>query len=306
MRQVLPLALVAPVLSLVASFAATAVAFGQEPPEFNAKCGDIACRVERVPAKWQLLSVGRDLDRLKLVYESGRCRRGDGRARVTETASRIRIAVDEGEVVAIDTPDPHVACTQEIRYRSLYVQLRRPVAGRRVVGGTGIAGGLSGRRMPRVIGLAFEDARELLRSYPLEVRRFGDRTGAVAFQSPRPGRGVPDDMVGLTLGRHAFHAHALQGCLDAVGVPTVPVRPELGNQAAPDLELSPSGKGALAFFAFYADPARARENAPRIRRRVAGTKAVVDRLGRVTIIWVKPPDPLVRERAHACVAGAKP
>ncbi|MEA2456308.1 MAG: hypothetical protein QOI45_2570 [Thermoleophilaceae bacterium] len=54
------------------------------------------------------------------------------------------------------------------------------------------------------------------------------------------------------------------------------------------------------------DPARARENAPRIRRNVRHTDAVVERLGRVTIIWVEPPDPLVRERAHACVAGAKP
>jgi hypothetical protein len=285
---------------------ASAVASGQEPPEFNARCGDVACRVERVPAKWQLVSVGRDLDRLKLGYQSGGCRRGDGRATVTETKSRIRIAVDEGEVVAIDTPDRQVTCTRELRYRTLYVQLDRRVAGRRILGGSALAVRLVSERVPRMIGLAFEDARAVLRRQGFEVRRFGQHTGAVAFQSPRPGRRAPDGTVGLTVGRHAFDAHALKRCLDAAGVPTLPLRPEVGEDAAPDLELSPSGTGQFAFFAFYADPARARENAPSLRRNARAFNGVVDRLARVTIIWVEPPDPLVRELAHECVAGAKP
>ncbi len=81
-------ALVLAVLILAASASASA----QDPPEFNAICGDTACRIERVPAKWQLLSVGSDSRMLKLVYESGGCRRGDGRATVHETQSRIRIS----------------------------------------------------------------------------------------------------------------------------------------------------------------------------------------------------------------------
>jgi hypothetical protein len=291
-------------LLTVVTLAAPAVALGQEP-EFNAKCGDVACRIERVPAKWQVLSVGRDLDRLKLVYESGGCRQGDGRATVRETASRIRIAVDEGEVVAIDTPDRRVACTRELRYRTLYVQLRHPVAGRRILGGPRSTG-FFGQRVPRVIGLAFQDARAVLHAQGLKVRRFGERSGPVAFQSPRPGKRARGVTVGLTLGRHAFDARALKGCLDAVGVPTVAVRPERGDEDAPDLELSPGGEGPKAFFAFYADPARAREKAPSIRRNARRFGGVVERLGRVTIVWVKPPDPLVRAQAHDCVAGAKP
>jgi hypothetical protein len=291
-------------LIAVLALAAPAGAAAQEPPPFNAKCGDLDCRVERVAAKWQLLGVGRDLDRLKLVYETGGCRRSDGHLTVTETARRIRIAVDVGEVVAIDTPDRQVVCTREGRYGTLYVQLDRPVAGRPILGDSTVAGGVTGEQVPRVIGLAYEDARALLRLHPFEVRRFGERTGAVAFQSPLPGRKARGGVVGLTLGRQAFDARSLKRCLDGVGVPTLPVRPSFGELDVPDLELAPL-RGP-AFFAFYADPARARENAPRIRRNVRHTDAVVERLGRVTIIWVEPPDPLVRERARACVAGAKP
>jgi hypothetical protein len=262
--------------------------------------------VERVPARWQVVSVGRDLDTLKLVYQSGGCRVGDGHATVTETASRIRIAVDEGEVVAIDTPDRQVVCTLELRYRTLHVQLHRPVGGRRILGASKVAGGIPKGRVPRVLDLAFDDARAVLRSQGFKVRRFARRAGRVAFQSPRPGRRAPGDTVGLTLGHHAFHARSLAACFDAAGVPVIPVRPGPGDDDAPDLELSPSGIGARAFVAFYADPARARENARSIRRNARRFKGVVERLGRVTIVWVEPPDPFVRERARACVAGAKP
>ena len=289
----------------VLALAAPASAAAQDPPEFNAKCGDLACRVERVPAKWQVLSVGRDSRTLKLVYESGGCRRSDGHAAVTESASRIRITVDVGEVVAIDTPDRQVICTLELRFATLRVRLRRAVAGRPIRGDSLIAGGLPGR-VPRVIDLAFGDARSVLRAQGFHVRRFGERSGRVAFQSPRPGRPAPRGTVGLTLGRHAFDARSLEACFDAAGVPVTPIRPESGEEDAPDLELSPSGNGAFAFVAFYADPARARENAPMIRRNARRFHGIVERLGRVTIIWVKPPDPLVRKRAHGCVAGARP
>jgi hypothetical protein len=297
--------------------AASASASAQEEPEFNAMCGDTACRVERVPAKWQLLSVGSDPRTLKLVYESGGCRRGDGRATVHETKSRIRISVDEGEVVALDTPDRQVVCPAILLFRKLSVVLRRPVAGRRIVGGPRIrGGGMVGRYVekngrliplaPRVIDLAFGDARAVLHSQDFEVRRFGARRGRVTFQSPRPGRRAPNDTVGLTLGRRAFDARALERCLEAAGIPTVAGRPGPGDEAAPDLELVLSHVDAGAFVALYADPARARENAPAIGRRIRAGGGLMERLGRVTIAWVKPPAVALREAAHRCVAGARP
>jgi hypothetical protein len=63
---------------------------------------------------------------------------------------------------------------------------------------------------------------------------------------------------------------------------------------------------ARAFVALYADPARARELAPAIRRRARRGGAVVERLRRVTIVWVKRPDATLREGARACLAGARP
>jgi hypothetical protein len=58
--------------------------------------------------------------------------------------------------------------------------------------------------------------------------------------------------------------------------------------------------------ALYADPARARENAPSIRGNAARFHGSVDRLRRVTIVWVKPPSGALRDAVHACVAGARP
>lgn len=282
-------------------------------------CGDTACRVERVPAKWQLLSVGSDSRTLKLVYESGGCRRGDGHATVVETRSRIRIAVDEGETVDFDdTPDLPVVCPAVLIYRKLSVALRRPVAGRRIVGGPRIRdpGGIPGRYVeedgrriplaPRVIDLAFEDARATLRSQDFKVRRFGARRGRVTFQSPRPGRRAPNDTVSLTLGRRAFDARSLEACIDAAGIPTVAGRPGPGEEDAPDLELVLSHKEAWAFVALYADPARAREHAPAIRRRIEGAGGLLEQLGRVNIAWVKPPAARLREAVHGCVESARP
>jgi hypothetical protein len=288
----------------VLALAAPAGAAAQEPPEFNAKCGDLDCRVERVPAKWQVRSIESDSRTLNLVYESGGCRLGDGKPTITETRSRIRISVDEGKVVAIDTPDRQVVCTLEIRYRTLRAQLRRPVAGRPIVGDSSIAAGVA-PRVPRVIDLAYEDARAALRSQGFHVRRFAQRHGPVTFQSPGPGRRAPDRTVGLTLGRHAFDARALKGCLQDAGIPATALRPMLDEEAAPDLELR-LDPGPAAFVALYADPRRAKENAPSIRRNARRFHGSVDRLGRVTIVWVKPPNAALRATVHGCVAGARP
>jgi len=250
--------------------------------------------------------VGSDSSTLNLHYETGGCRLSDGHATVTAGASRIRIRVDVGEVVAIDTPDRQVVCTQEIRFETLRVQLRRPVAGRPIVGDSVIPGGLS-ERVPRVIDLAFADARATLRAQGFHVRRYGRRSGPVTFQSPRPGTRVAQDTVGLTVGRRAFDAGALKGCLAAAGIPgTLAGRPGPGDEDAPDLELILNRPGAWALVAMYADPARARENAPMIRRNARRGDATVERAGRATVVWLKPPYAGVRKAVRGCVAGARP
>jgi hypothetical protein len=296
MRRALALAVLAP--------AAPAGASAQVPPEFNAMCGNLACRVERVPARWQVMSVSSDSRTLELVYESGGCRRGDGHATVTETGARIRIAVDEGAVVAMGTPDGQFACPAHLSYITLDVRLRRPVAGRPIRGDSLIVGSAP-ERVPRVIDLAFEDARAALRSQGFHVRRYAQRRGRVTFESPAPGRQASDRTVGLTLGRHAFDARALKGCLRDANIPTAAGRPGPADEDAPDLELALRGPAA-ALVALYADPGRARENAPAIRQRTRGFDGSVERLGRVTIVWVSPPSTTVRDRVHGCVAGSRP
>jgi hypothetical protein len=298
----------------VLALAAPAVASAQGPPEFNAMCGGIACRVERVPAKWQLLSVSSDARTLHLVYEGGGCLREDGHATVTETTARIQIAVDEGEVVAMDTPDGQFGCPANLSFVRLKVQLEHQVAGRRIVGGPRIdAGGVFKTydvppfaRAPRVIGLSARDATIALRFGGFGARRFGERTGAVAFQSPAPGRPDPDTLVHITIGRHAFDARALTGCMHDAGIRTRAGRPGPGDEDAPDLELVLREPGPPAFVALYADPARARENAPRIRRIARRFHGSVERRGRITIVWVKRPGAERRAAVLGCVAGARP
>jgi hypothetical protein len=297
----------------VLALAAATGASAQEPPEFNAMCGDIACRVERVPAKWQLLSVSSDARTLNLVYESGGCRREDGHATVTETGSRIQIAVDQGEVVAMDTPDGKFACPSNLIYARLRVHLEHWVAGRRIAGGPRIDDGFfttyevpPSARAPRVIGLSARDATIALHFGGFGARRFGQHSGTVAFQSPAPGRPDPDTSVHITVGRHAFDARALKGCMKAAGIPTVAGRPGPGDEDAPDLELVLREPGPPAFVALYADPARARENAPMVRRNTRRFHGSVERRGRITIIWVKPPGAARRSAVLGCVAGARP
>ena len=64
--------------------------------------------------------------------------------------------------------------------------------------------------------------------------------------------------------------------------------------------------GPAAFVALYADPGRAKEHAPWIRRNARRFHGSVDRLGRVTIVWVKPPSTTLRDGVHGCVRGARP
>jgi hypothetical protein len=174
-----------------------AVAVAQEP-EWNAKCGEIDCRVERVASPWKLMDVTRDRRTLRLVYQSGGCLRRDGNATVTQTRDRIEIAVDQGQVVAMDTPDGEFACTRELLFLKLNVRLDRPVHGRRLAGGpqidgigfpsraTTLPGGRVVPLVPRVLGLAAQEARTMLSGQEFDVR--GARRGRVVAQTPAPGK----------------------------------------------------------------------------------------------------------------------
>ena len=189
----------------------TALAYAVDPADWNAKCGGLDCRVERVPAAWQLLDVGRDLRTLKLAYESGGCTRGQGRARFTERASRIDIAVDQEEIVAIDAPNAGLYCPAIPRHRLLYVRLRDRIAGRPLEGGPRSGDTLRNRsieiggrvipHVPRVLDLSARDAREVLVHQDFEVRRAGRRSGRVVAQSPRAGRRARGNVVRITIGR---------------------------------------------------------------------------------------------------------
>jgi hypothetical protein len=191
--------------------AGTVVAAADAQPRWNANCGGLDCRVERVPAAWQLLHVGRDLRTLKLAYESGGCRRGNGRARVTERASRIDIAVDQEEIVAIDAPDAGLYCPAILRHRLLRVRLGARIAGRPLEGGPRSGDTLRHRSIeiggrviplvPRVLDLSARDAREVLVHQGFEVRRTGRRSGRVVAQSPRSGKRARGDIVRIRIGR---------------------------------------------------------------------------------------------------------
>jgi len=170
----------------------------QEPPDFNARCGEQACRIERVPAKWQVLSVGRDRRTLRLAYEYGGCQRGDARVSLSGTGTRVRIALDVGEVVAIDAPDPRPVCTLVLYTSTAKVRLRHPVAGRPIVGDSAVLGWRV-RRVPRVIDLAFADARAALLLQDFHVRRAGPRRGRVVSQAPGAGVRDPGATVILTV-----------------------------------------------------------------------------------------------------------
>ena len=252
---------------LALSFAAgTGASLAAGPGEFNARCGDVACRVERVPAAWQLVAVDGELQLLKVVYRSGGCRRGNPRATVRGNAARIRITIDQEEVVALDTSEGTPVCTKELRYRNLNVLLKRPVGGRRIVGGPRLSDEellfpVNGV-VPRVIDLAAADARAVLDFLDFPVRVVGGRAGPVAFQSPLPGRRIRGRAVRLTVGRRNFDARSLSRCVEEAGLAVATRRPGVGDADAPDLELLLQPGDPSAFVALYADPVRAEELAP--------------------------------------------
>jgi hypothetical protein len=157
-----------------------------------------------------------------------------------------------------------------------------------------------------VLDLFADDARTALVSQGFRVTRIGPRHGPVAFQSPLPGTRTQRRTVRLSVGYDAFDARALTACVEAAGVPTTPVRPGPGDADAPDLELLLNPGDPWAFVALYADPARARENAPSIRRNVRHFGGAVERRGRVTVAWVIRPSDELRSAVRGCTSAAAP
>jgi hypothetical protein len=265
----------------------------------------VADQAARAPAAWQVVNVSDDQQTLELAWDHNTCERPNERVTTEETPDDIRIAIDRDAPSGDCSHDPFVLNYLEVR-------LRRPLDGRRILGGPRLAeAGYRTREgepvAPRVIGLRFADARQVLRAQGFKVRRFGRAAGVVSFQSPPPETRVTPSLrtVRLTLGRHNFHARRLRRCIASPGLRVLAGRPTIGDEDAPDLELALNGSQA-GLVALYADPARARDNAPELKRRARKAHAIVTRHGRVTILWnIRPPAEL-RSRVLGCVAGARP
>jgi hypothetical protein len=153
--------------------------------------GDITDR----PLDWALAGVaagGRALVVQPGIY--GGCDRGTPQVAVRERRSSIDVSVTVTSVRG-----PEVVCPAIARYAPAQrVRLARPVAGRPVGGdleahapGFVLDARLpaSARtRVPRVVGLAFGDARQVLCAWRLRAARNGPRPrGRVVAQRPRPG-----------------------------------------------------------------------------------------------------------------------
>jgi hypothetical protein len=180
------------------------------------------------------------------------------------------------------------------------------VAGRPITGDPRIGssvGELRRRTAPRLIDLAAEDAERALAVQGLRAQRVGRPDGLVAFQSPLPNRRAEEREVRLTVGRHLFRSRALDRCLERAGIPTRARAPDPGDADAPDLVLWLRHPDAMASVGLYADPVRARELAPGIRRNVARIRGMVERRRHATFAWYDPPAEKLRERAHECVLG---
>jgi hypothetical protein len=249
------------------------------------------------PAPFEVLSVGFDLRIVTVAYEAGPCWEGDPRIGVREGPRAIRLIVVRDRVDGCSAPPAH---------RRFNVRLRRPLAGRPIHGGPRIAPGaeaLEARRAPRVLDMRLEDARRALAVQGVRTRRVGRPRGAVAFQSPLPGKRWPSAAVRLTVGRHLFRARALDRCLERAGIHTIPRSPKPGDSDAPDLVLWLRHPDAMASVGLYRDPVRAREVAPTVRTAVRRAGGVFERRRGVAIAWYAPPDATLRAGARRCVFG---
>jgi hypothetical protein len=208
-----------PFVVLGAIACGTGAAPAADPPEWNAKCGDLDCRVEWKQAPWQVLALY-DEQLLQVEYQSDACSTGAPSYRIERTPTRVHLTVLEQQIVAIDSPRP-LNCASEQGYGNFHIGLKHPVAGRHIVGGPRPADhsrdpyaepGL----VPDEEGLAKQDAVGALRYQGFRVRTLGRRHGAVAFQSPLPGRRARNGIVRLTIGRHNIRTRRMKSCLRRV------------------------------------------------------------------------------------------
>jgi hypothetical protein len=255
-----------------------------------------ALAVSIQPVPFEVASVSEDLRTVSLAYETGPCWQGDRHLVVQESRRVIRVILEREHIDG---------CTARPSYRRFAVRLRRPVGGRRIEGAPRIERGLVAlqrRTAPRVIDLNLGDAQRAAAVQGFRTRPVGRPHGTVAFQSPLPNTRAADD-IRLTVGRGLFRRRALGRCAEGAGARTRTVVPKPGDADAPDLELQ-VGQGQVgAFVAFYADPVRARELAPAIRRNARRFDGIVERRRHVTIVWTARPPAELRDRVHRCAYG---
>ena len=98
----------------------------------------------------------------------------------------------------------------------------------------------------------------------------------------------------------ASHAKARE-CLTADGFRVLGGPRPADDSDAPDFELIASMRGQMAFIAFYNELSRAERYEPGIRKNVEKTGGVVERRGRVAVLWTKPPPDDVERRLEDCL-----
>jgi hypothetical protein len=253
----------------------------------------LAASIQPVP--FEVASTGLDLETLAIAYETGPCWQGKPLLGLEERPRVIRLSLERERMDG---------CSGSAGYRRLSVRLRRPVGGRRIEGAPGIPrGALDRRTAPRVLDLDFRDARRALAAQGFRTRRVGRQRGTVAFQSPLPNRDARGRTVRLTVGRGLFRRRALRRCAEGPDTLTGTRVPRPGDADAPDLVLDVGHPESRAFVAFYADPVRARELAPAIRRNARRFEGIVERRRYVTIVWTARPPAELRDRVHRCAYG---
>jgi hypothetical protein len=77
-----------------------------------------------------------------------------------------------------------------------------------------------------------------------------------------------------------------------------------GDTNAPNVELIASGPQAYAFLAFYDTAARAQKYAPMIRRNAKRFHGIVERHGKLTILWVRGGSTTDGSKIRNCATGS--
>jgi len=84
--------------------------------------------------------------------------------------------------------------------------------------------------------------------------------------------------------RPALVAKAAESCLKEAEFATTRGRRSPGDTDAPDVEVTASKAGTIAFIGFYKDPSRAQDLEPSLRRNARRFGGRVERRGAVTVI----------------------